>query len=46
MLSELQRPDVAGRTDLLARLTAQARDLGKPGRDDVYGDGELGGAYK
>jgi hypothetical protein len=46
MLSELQRPDVAGRTDLLARLTAQARDLGKPGRDDVYGDGELGDAYK
>jgi hypothetical protein len=46
MLSELQSPDVAGRTDLLARLAAQARDLGKPGRDDVYGDGELGDAYK
>jgi hypothetical protein len=27
---------------LLDDMTARARDLGKPGRDNVYGAGEVG----
>lgn len=42
MLSELQEPDPAGRERLLAHWTGLARDLGKEGRDDVYGLGQLG----
>jgi subtilisin family serine protease len=45
MLAELPTPDASARTLLLDRLAAQARDLGKPGRDDVYGAGLLG-SYK
>jgi hypothetical protein len=41
-LAELQAPDTASRDELLTRLSGQAQDLGKPGRDDVYGAGELG----
>ena len=42
LLAEIRAPDAAARTALLGRLTAQAADLGKPGRDDIYGAGELG----
>lgn len=45
MLAELPVPDAGARTLLLEKLAAEARDLGKPGRDDVYGAGLLG-AYK
>lgn len=45
MLAELQTPDVGKREQLLGKLLARAQDLGKPGRDDVYGAGELGGPY-
>jgi subtilisin family serine protease len=41
LLSELQTPDETLRAQLLDKLAARARDLGKPGRDDVYGAGEL-----
>jgi hypothetical protein len=41
LLADLQIPDAAGRDQRLARLAAEAHDLGKPGRDDVYGAGEL-----
>jgi subtilisin family serine protease len=37
-------PDPAQRAVELARWIARATDLGKPGRDEVYGDGELGSA--
>jgi subtilisin family serine protease len=43
MLVELQAPDLPQREQLLQRLSGEARDLGKPGRDDVYGAGELDG---
>ncbi len=46
LLLDLQATDIAAREQLLARLNGEAHDLGKPGRDDVYGAGELGGAYK
>jgi hypothetical protein len=42
LFGELQSPDIAMRDRLLEELTAGARDLGKPGRDDVYGAGGLG----
>jgi hypothetical protein len=42
LLSDMQSPDAARRAQLLDKLAAEARDLGKPGRDDVYGAGELG----
>jgi hypothetical protein len=41
LLAEMQSPDAEHRGVLLARLEAQARDLGRPGRDEVYGAGEL-----
>jgi subtilisin family serine protease len=41
LFTELRNPDVAQREQLLGKLLAKARDLGKPGRDEVYGDGEL-----
>jgi hypothetical protein len=43
LLAELQTPDPALSQEVLARWTSNARDLGKQGRDDVYGAGELGG---
>ena len=46
MLAELRAPDVGQREQLLGKLNALARDLGKPGRDDVYGAGELANAYR
>ncbi|HUQ08986.1 MAG TPA: S8 family serine peptidase [Steroidobacteraceae bacterium] len=46
MLAELRAPDAGLRTEMLGRLSAAAEDLGKPGRDDIYGAGELGSAYK
>jgi hypothetical protein len=42
MLSELSTPDPLRRQQLLDALTARAVDLGKPGRDPVYGVGEVG----
>lgn len=45
LLAELREPDAAARARLLEKLSARARDLGKPGRDDIYGAGLLG-AYK
>jgi subtilisin family serine protease len=43
MLLDLQAPDAAAREQLLLRLNREALDLGKPGRDDIYGAGEVGG---
>lgn len=45
LLAELRMPDVGKREQLLGRFIARAQDLGKLGRDDVYGAGELGGPY-
>jgi subtilisin family serine protease len=42
MLAEIRAPDAQARSALLGKLSAQAQDLGKPGRDDIYGAGELG----
>jgi subtilisin family serine protease len=39
LLAEMPTPDVVRREQLLAKLATAARDLGKPGRDDVYGAG-------
>jgi len=42
-------PDTARRAAELSQWISRATDLGKPGRDEVYGDGELGpasNAYK
>lgn len=41
LLAQIRAPDLAQRESTLGRLTAHAHDLGKPGRDDVYGEGEL-----
>ena len=46
MLSELASPDPLRRQQLIDQLTAGATDLGKPGRDNVYGAGEVGEANK
>jgi subtilisin family serine protease len=46
LMTELRAPDAASRDQLLAKFAAQANDLGRPGRDDVYGAGELGSTYK
>ena len=46
MLAEIRVPDSVARAQLLAKLAEAAQDLGKPGRDEVYGAGELGGTYK
>jgi hypothetical protein len=37
-------PDPVRRDAVLTRWMARASDLGKPGRDEIYGDGELGSA--
>jgi len=42
MAADLTTPDVAQRDLVLAKWTQAAKDLGKKGRDDVYGSGELG----
>jgi len=39
---DLPSPDVAQRDRVLAKWTQAANDLGKKGRDDVYGSGEIG----
>jgi hypothetical protein len=49
---DLETPDPVRARAALAKWTEIASDLGKPGRDEVYGEGELGddrsriGAYK
>jgi len=40
--TELESPDPAQARNAIAKWTGIANDLGKPGRDDVYGEGELG----
>lgn len=45
LLAEIREPDIVRREQLLGKLSVMASDLGKPGRDEVYGDGELG-AYQ
>jgi subtilisin family serine protease len=42
--ADMRVPGTAARDSLLDRLHSLAEDLGKPGRDDVYGDGELANA--
>jgi subtilisin family serine protease len=42
LVEDLPAPDAAARERALAKWTGAARDLGKRGRDDVYGAGELG----
>jgi subtilisin family serine protease len=42
LLSELATPDPQKRQQLLDQLTGRAADLGKPGRDNIYGAGEVG----
>jgi hypothetical protein len=37
-------PDAAERERALAQLTSEARDLGRAGRDEIYGVGEVGPA--
>jgi len=39
---DLETPDPAQAKAALAKWKGIANDLGKPGRDDVYGEGELG----
>ena len=38
---DVRVPDPAARDAMLDRLLGLTRDLGKPGRDDIYGAGEL-----
>jgi hypothetical protein len=42
MAADLAMPDVARRDLMLAKWTQAAKDLGKKGRDEIYGAGELG----
>ena len=42
LVEDLPAPDSAARDLALAKWTGAARDLGKRGRDDIYGAGELG----
>jgi subtilisin family serine protease len=44
MAPDLQSPDAAGRDAVLEKWSRAAVDLGKKGRDDVYGLGELSDA--
>jgi subtilisin family serine protease len=44
--ADIQTPSVTARESAIDRLHGITQDLGKPGRDDVYGDGELGSTYK
>jgi hypothetical protein len=42
LVEDLAAPDAAARERALAKWAGTARDLGKRGRDDIYGAGELG----
>jgi len=42
LVEDVSAPDAGAREHALAKWTGAARDLGKRGRDDVYGAGELG----
>jgi hypothetical protein len=42
LVEDVSAPDAAAREHALAKWTRAARDLGKRGRDDIYGAGELG----
>jgi hypothetical protein len=42
LAADLEAPDAARAQGALAKWRGIANDLGKPGRDDIYGDGELG----
>jgi subtilisin family serine protease len=42
LVEDLPAPDAAARDRAIAKWTRVARDLGKRGRDDIYGAGELG----
>jgi hypothetical protein len=42
LVEDLSAPDAAARERALAKWVGAARDLGKRGRDDIYGAGELG----
>jgi hypothetical protein len=42
LVEDVSAPDAAARERALAKWTSAARDLGKRGRDDIYGAGELG----
>jgi hypothetical protein len=42
LVEDLAAPDATARDRALAKWTGAARDLGKRGRDDIYGAGELG----
>ena len=42
MAADLQSPDAAQRDRVIAKWTLAANDLGKRGRDDIYGAGEIG----
>jgi subtilisin family serine protease len=44
LLADMQVPDSGLRAQSLDRLSVMAHDLGKPGRDDVYGAGVLSSA--
>jgi subtilisin family serine protease len=49
LAEDFSAPDPSRRDGVLAQWMSRATDLGKPGRDDVYGNGEVGapsGAYK
>jgi hypothetical protein len=45
LFAELRAPGPGQREQLMGKLIARANDLGKPGRDDVYGEGELADAH-
>jgi subtilisin family serine protease len=42
LVEDLATPDASARERALEKWTSAARDLGKRGRDDIYGAGELG----
>jgi subtilisin family serine protease len=42
LVTDMAAPDAAARERAIAKWTLAAQDLGKRGRDDVYGAGELG----
>jgi hypothetical protein len=42
LVEDVSAPDAAARERALAKWTSAAHDLGKRGRDDIYGAGELG----
>jgi subtilisin family serine protease len=44
LLAGMRAPDPAARSREIEKLAAMARDLGKPGRDDVYGAGLVTGS--